>query len=283
MFEEQNTISNPFDSEVSSTQTIPTFTFYSSDTLFALKLEHVLSVNDDLDQIQTLPIKGQGILGVYKYQNSMVPIFDFAKLIGVDSGQVVMQSLIENLELREKEHVDWLDALNQSLEDENIAFTKALDPHKCAFGKWYDGFETRDETLRDILVQFDVPHKHIHSLANKLFALRDQGKQAEALDCLHIERHGTLRRLESLFSQACEQVKSAMRPVILFVTKDGVVPTFGIIVDEINDVIEYNADAIQSDIGINSHSENSNLFSGMYVGEDGVDSIICNVDDIVPR
>jgi purine-binding chemotaxis protein CheW len=167
--------------------------------------------------------------------------------------------------------------------NEGVPFTKALDPNKCAFGQWFNEFKTRDTTLQEILTQFNAPHKHIHSLAEKLLELRDKGKKDEALECLRVEKITTLRRLQALFRQSREQVKSAMRPVIIFVTEDGLVPKFGIVIDEINNIIEYDANSIQSNIGIKSLSGKSNLFSGIYVGEDGVDSIICNIDGIIPH
>lgn len=262
-------------------QTVSAFTFYSSNILYGLKMENVLSVNDDLDKIQNLPINNGDILGVYNYQDTMVPVFNYASLIGVESGQQFMQSLIEHFEAREKDHVEWINDLEKSIVEE-IPFTKALDPHKCAFGQWHDNFQTRDETLKEILAQFSEPHRRIHSLAETLLALRDKGKQDEALEHLNIEKYTTLRRLRSLFNQAREQVKTAMRPVILFLTKDGIVPTFGIVVDEIMDVIEYNVCDIQSDIGFTQHiNGEKNLFSGMYMKKGGPDSIIVNIDKIV--
>ncbi len=278
---EQTTQLNSGNPGIPSSRTISAFTFYLSDNLYALESANVLSVKDDSDNIQNLPVKGQGILGVYKYLETVVPVFDYARLIGVDSGQQVMQTLIENLEAREKDHIEWLDALEKSITDD-VLFTKAMDPHQCAFGKWYDQFETRDETLREILVKFDAPHNRIHSLAEKLLSLRDQKKQDEALEILKVERHTTLRRLRSLFSQAREQVQGAMRPVIIFVTKDGVVPIFGILIDEINDVVEYNGSDKQSDIVFGQQNdETADLFSGMYVKDEGPDSIICNIDNIL--
>jgi chemotaxis signal transduction protein len=265
----------------SSTQTISAFTFYISDTLYAIETENVLSVKAELEDIKPMPVKKRGILGVYKYQEVVVPVFDYAGLIGVDSGQQIMQSLIEHLEAREKDHIIWLDDLEKSI-DEGVPFTKALNPHDCAFGKWYDNFKTRDLILQEILEQFDAPHKHIHSLANKLLTLCDNGKQNQAMEQLHFEKHSTLRRLQSLFHQAREQIKSVMRPIIIFTTKDGIIPTLGILVDEINDVIEYGLEDVQANIGLDQDSSESNpLFSGMYLSKNDSDSIICNIDNII--
>ena len=284
MLEEQNSMSDI--SAVSNTSaegTISTFTFYVSDSLFAVETNKVLSVKEDLDNIQRIPVGTEAIRGVYKYQDTVVPVYEFSSLISMDSGQQVMQDLIDNLFAREQDHVDWLDDLEASIVD-GVPFTKALDPHKCAFGKWYDSFTTRDETLQEILNQFDEPHKHIHSLAEKLLSLRNQDKAEQALEELKLERHTTLRRLKSLFNKARDQIKGVMRPVIIFITENGVDPKFGMVVDEINDVIIYSEDSKQENLSI---SENTSDFSqcllGMYVKQGGPDSIICDIDAMINR
>lgn len=282
MLQEEQAVTVDINStETPSDRSISAFTFFVSDSLYAVESNNVLSVKDDLGQIKFVPVKDQAVLGVYKYLDTIVSVYDYASLIGVKSGQKVMKSLIEHLEAREVDHINWLDDLEKSIV-EGVPFTKALDPHQCAFGKWYDNFETRDENLREILAQFEEPHKRIHSLAEKLLKERDAGKKDKALDQLRVERHTTLRRLRSLFSRARDQVQGAMRPVILFVTEDGTAPAFGIVVDEINDVIEYSENDVQRDIGISSKSEgNTSLFSGMYVKENGPDSIICNINSLM--
>lgn len=266
---------------LSQDDNISTFTFYVSDSLFAIEIEYVLSVKEDINKIQAVPVGSKGVQGVYKYQDTIVPVYDFSALLNLTSGQQKMQDLIDNLQAREQDHVDWLNALEASIKND-VAFTKALDPHQCAFGKWYDSFVTRDETLSEILSQFDEPHQRIHSLANTLLNLKGQGHIEKALEQLKIERHTTLSRLRNLFASARNQVQSVMRPVILFITRDGAKPVFGMIVDEINNVIDYSRSQKQTGLTFNTNdTEFSNCMTGMYVKDEGPDSIVLDVEKAI--
>ncbi|MFQ5645038.1 MAG: CZB domain-containing protein, partial [Thiogranum sp.] len=150
------------------------FSFWVGDSLFAINLEQVLSVEQDSSAIQPDPFEGRGALGIVKHRGVPVRVFDFAEFLGVSSCSDQKEELIKTLSAREQDHIDWLNALECSIKT-NEAFAKARDPHQCAFGKWYDRFHTRDEELMDILRQFNVPHKRIHSLADRLLMLKERG------------------------------------------------------------------------------------------------------------
>ena len=106
------------------------FTFWVSDTLYAIDISKVLTISRELGNMLTE---------------------------------------------REKDHIEWVQALEDSLLNDT-PFVKAKDPHKCAFGQWYDTFKSRDETLMEALSEFDKPHTQIHSLADiQLFVFADFG------------------------------------------------------------------------------------------------------------
>jgi hypothetical protein len=96
-----------------------------------------------------------------------------------------------------------------------------------------------------LLTAFEEPHIAIHALANELLLLTESGKQAEALDILERARHTTLQRLLAVFARVREQIKSSMRQVLLFVTDDGRSPRYALMLDDVNDVINYSASDFQ--------------------------------------
>ena len=217
---------------------ITVLTLYIEDSLYAIPIENVVSLSKETDHIQELPIEAPGLIGVSHYQNTVVPVVDIAQRIGVKSGSQAKQALIDALSAREQDHIDWLDALEKSIVTSE-KFAKARDPHQCAFGKWYDHFETRNEALNEIMTQFDVPHKEIHALADKLLTMRDSGDKDAALKELEFQRITTLKRLRSLFSHAREQLAEMMRSILLYVTCDGVNPAYALLIDEVHDAMTY--------------------------------------------
>ena len=214
------------------------FTFFIEDMMFGLDVENVLMLGQDISDIQRLPVEERGFCGVTKYQGTIVPVLDFAHRLGIASGMDTKSELITTLIDREKDHIEWMNALEIAIKT-GAAFVKALNPDECAFGKWYNKFETRDETLQELLQQFDEPHRKIHALGEELLQLRDNDLVDEALDRLTHERATTLRRLRTLFVRARDQIQGGIRQVLLFVTIDGKTPRYALMIDDINDVINY--------------------------------------------
>lgn len=221
------------------------FTFFVEDMMFGLDVENVLMLGQDVNDIQRIPIEERGFCGVTKFQGEVVPVLDFAHRIDIPSGMDAKTSLLETLNNNEKEHVEWLNLLEQSIKSDTI-FSKELSADECAFGKWYNKFETRDETLTELLQAFVEPHQELHALAEQLITLRDNGEKEEALEKLSSERATTLRRLVALFARARDQIQAGMRQVLLFVTLDGKTPRYALLIDEINDVMNYTPSDFQS-------------------------------------
>jgi len=214
------------------------FTFWVDDTLYAIDIARVLTISQELDNIQNLPARGKGLLGMIEFQEHAIPVVEFAEMLNLESGNVRGQNLIKSLEARENDHHEWLNALEDSLIN-GSPFLKAKDPHECAFGKWYDLFKSRDETLMEIMSDFDEPHKQIHGLADKLLNMYVGGDAEKALDILRLEREITMKRLSRHFAQAREHIKESSRSVLLYVTENGRVPTVALQIDDIHDVIDF--------------------------------------------
>ena len=214
------------------------FTFWVGDTLYAIDIGRVLTISQELSSIQNLPARGKGLLGMVEFQEHAIPVVDFALMLELESGSVRGKNLIQSLEAREKEHHEWLNSLEDSLIN-GSPFLKAKDPHECAFGKWYDSFKSRDETLMELMLDFNQPHKQIHSLADKLLNMYVAGEAEKALDILRLERDITMKRLSRHFAQAREHIRESSRSVLLYVTEDGRTPTVALQIDDIHDVIDF--------------------------------------------
>lgn len=239
------------------------FSFWVGDSLFAINLENVLSVEQDNCQIQPDPFQGRGSLGIVKHREIPVRVFDFAEYLGLNSCGEQKQQLLDTLTAREQDHVDWLNALEHSLKT-GEPFTKARDPHQCAFGKWYDNFKTRDEELAAILGQFDQPHRRIHALAGQLLELKEAGEVDCAIQQLEIERVTTLSQLRRLFGRAREQIRDSIKSVLLFITVDGKEPRVALRLNEISDMVGFSADQVTAtaSLGIAESERLAGVFKG---------------------
>ncbi len=258
------------------------FTFWVGDSLFAINLENVLSVEQDNNAIQPDPFEGRGSLGIVKHHGVPVRVFDFAEFLGISSCSDQKETLISTLVTREQDHVDWLNALEHSIKTDE-PFTKARNPHHCAFGQWYDHFETRDEELKEIMSQFDTPHQRIHSLADKLLGLKEKGYSEHALKDLGVERITTLVELRRLFDRARGQIQDSIRSVLLFVTTDGKAPRVALRLDEISDMVSFTSDQITntSTLGVASEERLARALKGYLSTGSDKDCLLVDVEGLL--
>ncbi len=258
------------------------FTFWVGDSLFAMNLENVLSVEQDSSAIQPDPFQGRGSLGIVKHHGVPVRVFDFAEFLGISSCGEQKEALINTLVAREQDHVDWLNALEHSLKSDE-PFTKARNPHQCAFGKWYDRFESRDEELMDIMRQFDTPHKRIHALADQLLNLKERGNAEQALQQLGVERNTTLVELRRLFDRARGQIRDSIRSVLLFVTTDGKAPRVALRLNEISNMVSFTPDqvTVTASLGVADDERLAGAMAGYLSTGDAEDCLLVNVDGLL--
>lgn len=214
------------------------FTFAIEGVPYALEVAHVLTISQDTSRLRPIPSPLSGFIGLIDYQGTVVPALDFAHLLGRKNQEEHKAELMALLDAREKDHLDWLDALEYSL-SAGQPFTKERNPHKCAFGRWYDSYQPADEALGSMWQDFDAPHKRIHALADELLEVaRQQGTDA-ALERLRLERETTLKALHRTFEFARESLRSSQHTVFLYLTSDGRTPRLALRLDDISDIRGY--------------------------------------------
>ena len=191
-------------------------TFYVADTQYATPVSEVRYIEQD--KRKTTRIEVNATLGaeVTTYQGKPVPIYDFARLMGCEAEYLGNLKLLDILEDRENDHIQWITDLETCLIS-GEPFNKARDHNQCEFGKWYLTFKPNDELLADIMKDFDEPHKRIHALADELLNLRDEGELDKALTILEHEKVRTLGKLIGLFKAARERLENITRPILLYI------------------------------------------------------------------
>ncbi|KKN50366.1 hypothetical protein LCGC14_0633520 [marine sediment metagenome] len=265
-----------------SVVTTQVFTFFIEDMMFGLNVEHVLMLGQDTASIQKVPVDERGLKGITKYQGIVVPVLDFAHRVGVKSGIDSKSATIEQLKAFEQEHISWFEQLENAIKT-NTAFNLPTQSRTCAFSQWREQFNTRDETLAELLTLFDDSHSAFHELADEVLTMRESGQTEEAMAILRQHRSSSLQRMKTLFSRAIDHLKGAMRPVLLFVTDDGKTPRFALLIDEINDVVTYAEDEFQaSDAGsLSQLSEIAKVLDGIYTRQDKPDCLYFDIDKLV--
>jgi chemotaxis signal transduction protein len=241
--------------------------FCSGGNYYVIPIKEVVYITESSAlKMRTVP-KGDGSTNrVFEFNGQPSQLISLSQVFNIDSRAEESQKLIELLNARKQDHISWMEALETSLKND-VPFEKATDPHKCAFGMWYDSYETNDADLSNILAKFDAPHKRIHALAEKLLAKAAEGEEQrnEALRILKDERSLTLQGLLQLFAQAVGRLDDMAKPITIIVSKGGR-HRFGVEVDIIGDVIDFQTNEWMS--ASSQTAGDSQCFDGFYQGEE---------------
>lgn len=213
-------------------------TFSSGVAHYSLPVDCVRYITSiDTIKLRTAPDKRGGRHQVFDFEDRAVVLHRFSQLVGANSQIDECKALIELLRQRKQDHIDWIAALEHCLRT-GQAFNRATDPHKCAFGVWYDQYLPRDLELKNIMAQFDQPHCRIHSLAQRLLGLAmDEGHVDDAIEILEEERFTTLKALMALFDRAEARLNDLIKPVAMIV--DVGTSLYALELDNIEDIHEF--------------------------------------------
>ncbi len=258
------------------------FTFFIEDMMFGLNVDYVLMLGQDVDSVQKVPVEERGLKGVIKYQGIVVPVLDFAHRVGVTSGIDTKLAIINELRDYEQEFNDWVSALDNAVKTGN-EFVYSTELKDCKFSQWRKQFQTRDETLMDMLALFDTTQQALYESADRILTMRDSGNTDEANELLRRERGACIQRMKTLFSRVIEHLQGAMRQVLLFVTDDGKTPRFALLIDEINDVVTYEESEFQSSTSgaLAQLSQIAKILDGIYTRENMPDCLYFNIERLM--
>ena len=206
--------------------------------------------------------------GTMHYRERHIAILDLRALLGFKTFEEQLADLRATLEAREQDHIAWLNELRKCCED-GREFTKAIDPHKCAFGKWYDALCDSDSAMQElcgndqylklIVSQFDAPHQAIHGIAERALSLAAAGDLPGATAVIKQTWGTELAKMQGLFTKLIDGVAANRNAIFVVVQADECMAT--LIVDDVHTLIEVDREEVQA-----TSIENDG-FSGVYASD----------------
>lgn len=231
---------------------------------YGIRTEHVREMVTMKD-LSKLPDAPAYLRGVINLRGIVIPVVDLRKRLGFTSALDEMEALVQLLLDREKDHINWLTELRKTVE-ENYEFKLATDPHKCAFGKWYDSYTTSNHLLAMQLRKFDEPHKRIHGIAVKVKELEKQGKTSEAIEMIEHAWNHDLSAMRELFAETIAILRTANREIIIIGEHDNT--RIGYVVDSVSEVIDLPANCIEPPPKVHNGHSNRYIQGLGKTGED---------------
>jgi len=192
--------------------------FVADERLFALPFQKIISVLD-VPHATMMPAMSEQTRGVMDFMGQPITIYDFRKKIGAASVHDEIDRFNAMLQQRKQDHLNWIAKLKDAIES-GTEITVETNPHNCAFGKWYDSFQTDNLALKRHLAKFDAPHQQIHGIATRSKQFIAEGKKEAAQRLIHESEQGVLRQLITLFDETRSELQKAYTEYAIVVQAD---------------------------------------------------------------
>lgn len=187
-----------------------------------------------LPDFEELPDAEPCITGVYTLRGELVQMLDLRTLFRMPSLAQEYQDFSAMIDARKQDHINWVNELKKSVA-ENYQFPLATDPHKCAFGRWYNSFVSENNEINLYLKKLEFPHRMLHEAAIKVGECVRDCANCKREKCLEVALREAedryMPQLLDLLDGVKEVFKSAMYHEMSLVLSGG--KGIAIIVDEV--------------------------------------------------
>jgi len=214
--------------------------------------------------VTDLPHVQDHVRGVMNLRGKVIPVVDLRHRLGLTSAEAEVEQLIEMLDQREQDHRNWLTTLERAV-TEGEEFKLATDPHKCAFGKWYDAFTTSNLVLANHLKRFDIPHRQIHAIAAECLRRAAKGEGEGAMALIETTRDTTLAHMIELFADLRRLLRETCRTITVVI--DAPSGPYAVAVDEVTGVEWLTPAPTEGELAADEEA-NSSMVTSMAHGGD---------------
>lgn len=189
-------------------------------------------------RLSDIPSSESHLRGGITVRGKIISIYDFRAIVGDRSLLADREELVTMFDQREREHVEWVDALERSVR-EGIPFRKALDPAKCAFGRWLSTYEAPDVYLQRLFEKIDKPHRELHGIAPVVLGPEMKGRTDLAIEMVE---HGRATILE-FFADFKKALVTELRELALVVRSTSG-NSYAISVDSVDNIRELESEGL---------------------------------------
>lgn len=229
----------------------PWLLFQLGKNYFAINSQRVAGIMICPENMTSLPDSPDFVRGLIMHHGNIIRLLDLRMLFGLETIEMEREDFHQMLEARKQDHLNWVEELERCI-DTGDSFSLATDPHKCAFGKWYDNFESESQSVNHHLRKITDPHRKLHEAALAVAECRQDCENCKRSKCLkEILRELNevlVPQIVSLLDEAQDVFRASYREMAILIEEDG--RHLGLIVDQVLSVEDLNRQDLD-DSGVN--------------------------------
>ena len=202
-------------------ESIPWIVFKLKDSFFSISSQNVVSIIKEpkITKIQKSP---DFVKGLFCFRDETFKLIDLRKVFTIENIDEEHKRFAAIMDQRADDHKNWLTELENSVKEKR-EFSLTTDPHKCAFGKWYDSYRNQENLslgVIRVLNQFDEPHKKIHKIAHKVEELSCENDYVGAQEVIEQTRKNELSSMIGLFDKIKDQYKESRAHFVIVMKQE---------------------------------------------------------------
>ncbi|WP_276756432.1 chemotaxis protein [Pseudoalteromonas marina] len=233
----------------------------------SLKILDILLTERFDNNLTTLPNNNKSFIGVKDYMDIPTPVFDLGIILNNISTEQSNKHILKQLRSWQDKQSKWFNTLETNLLNQSeklvINETELQD-----FIVFFQEFNTDNPDLKLTISRFNEPFELLLEQARQSVTAHRQGEHKQVSYLLSKIKRSSLAQLERLFESAQEQITLDYKPIIVFTTKDGINPHVGLLVDKVEDSLDYKKEDIKpldklTDIGFDIDPQTKGMMRGL--------------------
>lgn len=225
---------NPLDNSSTEQINYPWLVFRLGKSYYAINSRLISGIMQPTSEIAPVPNAPDYVRGIFILRGNVVQMVDLRGLLGLETLEQAHANFCNMLDMRKQDHLNWVRELERCVE-EGDTFKLATDPHKCAFGKWYDHFSSDTSSVNFHMKKIDEPHRKLHECATRISDCHTSCDLDSTEDCMHRvfdDLNATLvPQIVSLIDETKTVFKGDMREMLITVEQGDL--HIGLLVDEV--------------------------------------------------
>ena len=161
---------------------LPWLIFTLNEKAYAVNSKFVNGIEMKPGNITPIPDSPDIYCGLVERRGEVYPLLDMRKTFYFPSVDDETDEFVKMIDQRKGDHIRWIDTFERCYKS-GEKFSLAVDPHKCAFGMWYDRYMKEVHAITFHLKKIEEPHKLLHETAAMIINAVNKGdtKKAETL------------------------------------------------------------------------------------------------------
>jgi chemotaxis signal transduction protein len=233
----------------------------------SLKILDILLTERFDNNLTTLPNNNKSFIGVKDYMDIPTPVFDLGIILNNISTEQSNKHILKQLRSWQDKQTSWFNTLEINLLTQSETLT-INETELQDFIIFYQEFNTDNPDLKLTMSRFNEPFESLLTQAKQAVNAHKQGEHKQVNNLLSKIKSSSIAQLERLFESAKEQITLDYKPIIVFTTKDGINPHVGLLVDKVEDSLDYKKEDIKpldklTDIGFDIDPQTKGMMRGL--------------------